>query len=144
MLAFVVFWTYIVFFQAFIVWIANRPEEVEWYLHRLEGGWWIVAIVIGIGHSLVPFLVLLSYRIKRSPRALAVIAGGLLVVHVVDMHWKTVPARPHAVVVHWSDLGALAFVVGGCAAFVAWRLAGRRVAPRFDRALGKGTRYHSD
>jgi len=143
LLAFTVFWAYIVFFQVFIQWIGNRPEEIEWYLHRLRDGWQIVAITIGIGHFAVPFIALLSYRLKRRRRALAAVAMLVVAMHLVDMHWKIIPAFSGAAIVHWADLGAVLFVFGLCVASVAWRIDGRAIAPRFDRALGKGTRYHS-
>ena len=37
--AFTVFWAYIAFSQYFLIWYGNLPEETAWYLHRMEGGW---------------------------------------------------------------------------------------------------------
>lgn len=144
LLAFVIFWAYIIFFQVFLIWIANRPEEVEYYLRRLEGGWWVVALVIGIGHFVIPFLVLLSYRIKRRPERLVVVGAWMVVMHLVDVHWKIVPTLDGAAVVHYADLGALLLLGGACTAWIAWRLEGQPVAPRHDPMLPKGTRYHSE
>jgi hypothetical protein len=144
LLAFIVFWAYIAFFQLFLVWIGNRPEEVEWYLHRSSGGGWrTLAIAIAFAHFVVPFLALLSYRLKRSRTGLALVAAEILVAHVLDLHWKIVPAWRDTHVVHWTDVGALALVYGSATAWVAWRLGGRAVAPRFDEALAEGTRYTS-
>lgn len=142
LLAFVIFWAYIAFFQFFIIWLANRPEEVEWYMHRLEHGWWIVALVIIVGHFVVPFVLLLSYRFKRRRGPLAGLAIWIVAMHFVDVHWKVAPALPDAAIVHWADFGAFLFLGGLCSAFATWWLRGRPIAPRLDPLLGKGSRYH--
>ncbi len=39
MLAFVMLWAYFAFSQFLIIWSANLPEEIPWYLKRFQGGW---------------------------------------------------------------------------------------------------------
>jgi hypothetical protein len=39
LLAFVMFWAYVSFSQYLIIWAGNLPEEIPWYLKRLQGGW---------------------------------------------------------------------------------------------------------
>ena len=39
MLAFVMLWAYFSFSQFLIIWSANLPEEIPWYLTRMGGGW---------------------------------------------------------------------------------------------------------
>ena len=39
MLAFVMLWAYFSFSQYLIIWSGNLPEEITWYLHRLQTGW---------------------------------------------------------------------------------------------------------
>ena len=48
MLAFVMFWAYVSFSQYLIIWSGNLPEEIPWYLRRLQGGWgWVgVALIL--------------------------------------------------------------------------------------------------
>ena len=38
MLAFVMLWAYFSFSQYLIIWSGNLPEEIAWYLHRLQTG----------------------------------------------------------------------------------------------------------
>ena len=46
MLAFTAFWAYIAFSQYLLIWIANLPHEVPFYLARREGGWRIFGIAL--------------------------------------------------------------------------------------------------
>src|SRR6478735_4091075 len=45
LLAFVMLWAYLAFSQFLIIWGANLPEEVPWYLERTTGSWGYVALV---------------------------------------------------------------------------------------------------
>jgi hypothetical protein len=131
MLTFAVFWAYIAYSQYFIIWIANVPAEVAWYIPRVRGGWGAVALVVLVGQLALPLLVLLFYAAKRSARAMAAVAAWLLVVHYLDTYWLVLPAiHPDAPHPHWLDLSALAAVGGSAAAWIGWL--GRR-DPRTDR-----------
>ena len=47
MLAFVMLWAYVAFSQYLIIWSGNLPEEVTWYVARLNGGWgWIARLLV--------------------------------------------------------------------------------------------------
>ncbi len=39
MLTFVMVWAYFAFSQWLIIWAGNLPEEITWYMKRLNGGW---------------------------------------------------------------------------------------------------------
>lgn len=107
LLALTVFWTYLAFSQYLIIWSGNLPEENFWYVNRQAGGWSIVALIILVGHFFVPFLLLLSRRMKRSIHSLALIAGGLLVMRLVEHFWLVKPAFfPEGFALHWTDLAA--------------------------------------
>ncbi|MEZ4333612.1 MAG: hypothetical protein R3F35_17805 [Myxococcota bacterium] len=145
LLTFVVFWTYIAFFQFFIIWIANVPEEAAWYLDRWQAGWAPVSLALGLGHFVVPFLLLLSRDRKRRPVALARVALWLLAMHYVDVYWLVMPSTPRpAFAPSWLDLAAFLAIGGGAVGCSLWR-AGRvreaaRGDPRFERSLRFGTR----
>jgi hypothetical protein len=96
LLAFLMLWAYMAFSQYLIVWSGNQPTEITWYLARGSNGWGGVAAAVFILHFAVPFLLLLSRDVKRNPRALATLAGGLLVVHYVEVIWIVVPSLPEA------------------------------------------------
>jgi hypothetical protein len=128
--AFVMLWAYIQLSQFLIIWSANLPEEIPWYIHRLSGGWQFVALLLVFFHFVLPFVVLLSRDLKRNPRLLAMVAGGLLLVRLVDLYWLIAPdaiaagerlagghaAGAHAAApglhAHWLDLATPVFLGG--------------------------------
>jgi hypothetical protein len=143
LLAFVVFWAYIAYSQGFLVWIANVPHEVEWYLARTEGeAVWLLA-VLAAAHFLIPFLALLNHALKRRPRPLSWIAGWLLVLHWVDTSWLVGSGAPNHDL--WSaaaaHLAALAAVAGGGVACGAWLLDGESAAAHGDPGYATSLHY---
>jgi hypothetical protein len=96
------------------MWAGNLPEEIEWWKHRISGGWGIVALVIVLFHFAVPFLLLLSRDLKRSPRQLVLVASLLLVMRLVDLFWQVEPgfAGDHAPALYWM-YAAATLAVGG-------------------------------
>ena len=44
MLAFIMVWAYFAFSQWLIIWAGNLPEEITWYMRRLNGGWGYVGM----------------------------------------------------------------------------------------------------
>ncbi len=91
LLAFVMLWAYVSFAQFLLVWSANLTEEIPWYLRRLHGGWQEVGIALVTYHFALPFLLLLIRRAKQTPPILAGIAGGLLVMRLIDVYWFIAP-----------------------------------------------------
>lgn len=91
-LTFVMFWGYVAFAQFLIIYSANGPEEISWYLHRTRGGWQSVVWVIAIFHFFIPFCSLLSKRLKRSSSGLATVALLILASHLIYTHWLIIPS----------------------------------------------------
>lgn len=140
--AFTVFWAYTAYFQVFLIQIANRPEEVTFYLARTRGGWTPVAWVIAIGRFVLPFFLLLPRRLKFRGAWVAGVATWILVVHFIEIYWLVLPvAGPFTP--HWIDLAALAAVVGLTAALCAWRQRDVALVADGDPFLPEGTRYAS-
>ncbi|MDB6125696.1 MAG: hypothetical protein JWQ71_4689 [Pedosphaera sp.] len=112
MFAFTVFYAYITFFQYFIIWNANMPEETFWYLARENGTWFQIGILIIFGHFFIPFLTLLRIDIKLSWIMIPLGVWAWLM-HFVDISFNIMPVKhPQGFVVHWMDLACLAFIGG--------------------------------
>lgn len=92
MLAFVMVWAYFNFSQWLIYWAGNLPEEITWFLRRINGGWGWVALFLVLFHFAVPFAILLSRQFKRQVGNLAWLAAAILVVRLVDIWWHVEPA----------------------------------------------------
>jgi hypothetical protein len=136
LLAFVMLWAYVTLSQFLIVWSANLPEEIPWYLRRLQGGWQWLALLLVAVHFALPFVLLLSRDLKRSARGLAALALVLLAARFADVFWLLAPAldRP-ALAVHWLDPVALLGVGGLWMAVYVRALAAVPLVPRHDLSL---------
>ncbi len=144
LLAFVIFWAYTAFFQVLLIWIADKPDEVTFYLARLRGGWKAMSALLVLAQFVVPFFALLGYDIKRRRGALAAVAAWLLAAHYLDAHWLVMPAaRPAGLPVSLVDLGALLAVGGVAVMYGAHRMRGVGMVPVNDPALPEALRYES-
>ena len=133
LLMFVMTWAYLAFTQYLITWAEDLPNEIAWYLPRVLTSWHNVALLLVAIHFALPFLVLLSRRAKRVPRALGTLAAVLLFAHLVDAFWLVVPAhRPHGITLAWSDVPAIAALCG--IALAAFLHVARDTAPAAIRA----------
>jgi hypothetical protein len=92
LLTYVLMWAYLAFTQYLIIWAENLPDEISWYVPRVQTGWLWVGSALILAHFFVPLLVLLSRNAKNAPAVLGALAGALLVAHVVDVFWLTVPS----------------------------------------------------
>jgi hypothetical protein len=136
LLAFVMLWAYFAFSQFLIIWSGNLPEETPWYLNRLQGGWEWFGVAIIAFHFALPFVLLLSRDLKRSARALSLVAAGVIIVRFVDLFWLINPVfSPAAFAVHWLDVATLAGVGGLWLAMFVQQLKGRPLVPLGDPAL---------
>ena len=130
MLAFVMLWAYLTFSQFLIVWSANLPEEIPWYLTRMEGAWRAVGIVLIVCHFFVPFLLLLNRDLKRHSTALVLVALWILVMRFVDLFWLIGPLHGKGpMVLHWADVAAPIGIGGLWLAVFLWQLRSRALLP---------------
>lgn len=135
-LAFVMLWAYMSFSQFLIIWSANLPEEVSWYVHRTGHGWQVLAIALVIFHFALPFLILLNRQSKRVASNLAKIAVWIVVVRFFDLFWWTKPAfSPEGFAIHWMDLVAPVAIGGIWVAVFAWQLKAHPLMPLHDPRL---------
>jgi hypothetical protein len=85
---------------------------------------------------LLPFVLLLSRRVKRSATAMAVVASVVLLARFADLYWLVVPAfDATALRVHVLDVTTLAGVGGLWLAAFVRHLEGRPLLPLGDPSL---------
>jgi hypothetical protein len=123
LLSAVLIWAYIAFSQYLIIWSANIPHEVTWYLDR-SGGWTWVLLFLLAGQFILPFMFLISLWAKRSPRILVTLSLIILFMRLVDYFWNIKPSfSPGVVSLHWMDILAVLAIGGLWLAAFAWNLA---------------------
>jgi hypothetical protein len=132
MLAFVMLWAYVNFSQFLIIWSANLPEEIPWYLRRLRTGWRFVGLFLVLFHFAVPFLLLLSRPLKRDARWLARVAAALLAARLIDLFWLIGPEASPGGGVHWMDAVAPVGLIGLWLAYFLRQLRNRPLLPLGD------------
>jgi hypothetical protein len=143
MLAFVAFWAYAGFFQLFLIYLANKPIEVPFYVQRLEAGWGGLFFVLVLGHFIVPFFILLSRALKFRRKVMFAVGAWLVVMHYLDVYWLVIPTAPEGGAPHWSDAAALLGVVGLCVAYAVWWLRGDALVPVDDPDIERAVAYRS-
>ena len=104
MLAFIMVWAYFAFSQWLIIWAGNLPEEITWYIRRLDGGWGYVGLVLVLFHFAVPFVFLIPRPFKRDITRLVWLAVWLLLMRYVDLFWIIEPNFSATFNVTWLDV----------------------------------------
>ncbi|MDO1527208.1 hypothetical protein QMK61_00035 [Fulvimonas sp. R45] len=130
LLALVLGWAYVAFMDYLTAWVADLPAETAWYLPRLRGGWGGVALaLVGVG-LVLPFAALLYGRVKSSRRALAWVAGVVVLAQGLNALWLVLPGMaPDGVT---AAAGAALVFLGMLAlGALAWRAALRRERSRW-------------
>src|SRR5437899_2063243 len=125
MFAFCVFWAYIGFGQYMLIWYANIPEEIQYFLTRNTESWWGLSMLLVFGRFFGPFAILLLRSIKKHPRQLCYVAAWILLMQMLDIYLVVLPAL-HGTGVHVSlwDFAAL-IAIGATLAFVYLRIVGK-------------------
>jgi hypothetical protein len=126
MFAFVMLWAYFNFSQYLLTFAANLVEEIPYMITRTSNGWQYLAVFLVLFHFFVPWFLLLSRNLKRTPHRLVIIAFWILFVRFADLFMMVSPefdsggsnlhllTGEHAshFFFHWLDLAA-PLAIGG-------------------------------
>jgi len=126
MFAFVMLWAYFNFSQYLLTFAANLVEEIPYMITRTTNGWQYLAVFLVLFHFFVPWFLLLSRNLKRTPYRLVVIASWILFMRFADLFMMVSPefdaggSNLHLLTgehvshffVHWTDLAA-PLAIGG-------------------------------
>ncbi len=107
-----VFWTYLWFSQFMLIWYANIPEEVTYFVTRINDYpllFWGAVVM----NFVFPILILVNTDFKRIPWILVMAGSVILVGHYVDFFNMVMPAT---VGNQWfigaAEIGSLMFFLG--------------------------------
>jgi hypothetical protein len=111
--AFTILWAYLSFSQYLIIWAGNLPDEIPWYLNRLNHGWAAIGALLILLHFCLPFALMLQRPVKRRPNLLFKLCVFMLAMRIVDVYWIVAPAfYSRHIQVKWTDFAAM-LAVGG-------------------------------
>lgn len=142
LITFVMLWAYFAFSQLLIIWSGNLPDEISFYRSRLYGGWGTVAVIVVVFHFFVPFFLLLSSNLKRSPVRLPMVAFLLFFMRLVDIFWMTRPDFTPNAWPTWVDVAVPLAVIGLWVAFFARNLKTLPLLPLGDPKLEEAIEVH--
>jgi hypothetical protein len=89
--AFVMLNIYLTFGQWLIIWSGNLPNEINWYLDRIRGGWGVIITLDFIFHWLVPFTLLLSRDLKRNKKRITRVCQFMIFAVLFNQFWLIEP-----------------------------------------------------
>jgi hypothetical protein len=142
--AFSTFWMYIWFSQYMLIWYANITEETVHYIRRQHQYWMPLFILNVVLNWVIPFVVLLPKRTKRTGSLLAKVAVVVLLGRCLDLYLMVQPATgvPNPLFGVW-EIAALA---GAIVVFVLVFARSMRSAPPVplgDSSLAESLHYHN-
>jgi hypothetical protein len=95
LLSMILLWAYLHAMQYIVIWSANIPDEVSWYLERSENGWQYAMIALTLGQLIIPFFALLDERVRADRRWLVALCGLTLAMRCCEAAILVVPPLPH-------------------------------------------------
>ncbi len=132
MLAFIMVWAYFSFSQWLIIWAGNLPEEITWYMRRLNGGWGYVGLFLVLFHFAIPFVLLISRPFKRDITRLVWLAAWILLMRLVDLFWVIEPNFSTTFHLTWLDVVVPIAMGGLWLAYFFRNLSSMPLVPAYD------------
>lgn len=113
LLATLLVWAYHHAMQYIIIWAGNLPDETIWYVERLRDGWGAALWALFTLQFIVPFLALLSERVRNSRRYVLSIAVATLALRYLENAILVLPPLHANTGLLWFDVAAAtAFTCG--------------------------------
>ncbi len=122
LMVFVMLWAYLNLSQYLIIWEGNKPEEVDWYFRRSQGGWQWLAYSLALFQFAFPFFLLLFRQTKRQLFTLSGIAGLTFLIRIIDVYWSIIPSFEESLRLNWMDILAPICIGGIWISFFTWYL----------------------
>ena len=137
-----VFWTYLWFSQFMLIWYANIPEEVTYFVTRIED-YKLPFFGMLILNFIFPFLVLMNSDYKRVPWFIVMAGIVILIGHYIDVFNMIMPAT---VGDRWfiglSELSAVALFLGLFLLVVFYALSKAPLLPKGNPLIKESEQFH--
>jgi len=142
MFAISIFWTYLWFSQFLLIWYANIPEEVTYFVTRIED-YKLPFFGMLVMNFIFPFLVLMNSDYKRIPWFIVMAGIVILIGHYLDVFNMIMPAT---VGDRWSvglpELSALALFSGLFLLLVFYALSKHPLLPKGNPFIKESEHFH--
>ena len=142
MFAISVFWTYLWFSQFMLIWYANIPEEVTYFITRIED-YKLPFFGMLVLNFIFPFLVLMNSDYKRVPWFIVMAGIVILFGHYIDVFNMIMPAT---VGDRWfigvPELSAVALFLGLFLWIVFYALSKAPLLPKGNPFIKESEQFH--
>jgi len=142
MFAMSIFWTYLWFSQFMLIWYANIPEEVTYFVTRIED-YKLPFFGMLVMNFIFPFLVLMNSDYKRIPWFIVMAGIVILIGHYVDVFNMIMPAT---VGDRWAiglpELSAVALFLGLFLLLVFYALSKAPLLPKGNPFIKESEHFH--
>jgi len=129
LLSLILLWTYLHAMQYIVIWAADIPSEVTWYLRRVSGGWAVVLWGLMLAQFVAPFFALLSERVRYGQRPLLLLCGATLALRLVEAFWLVLPSTQAGGWPLLLDIPAITLAVAAAWSYAFWRASSRSISP---------------
>ena len=129
LLSILLLWAYLHAMQYIVIWAADIPEEVTWYLRRASGGWAVVLWGLVLLQFVLPFFALLSGRVRYGQRPLLLLCGATLGLRFVEAFWLVLPSTHAEGWVLMLDIPAVTLGIGAAWTYAFARASWRSINP---------------
>lgn len=142
MFAFSIFWTYLWFGQFMLIWYANIPEEVTYFIIRIQE-YNLLFFGMLVLNFVFPILLLMNSDYKRIPWFVIMTGVIILIGHYLDIFQLVMPST---VGPNWSfgitEIAAILFFLGLFVLVVGSALAKVSLRPLRDPFITESENYH--
>lgn len=142
MFAFSIFWTYLWFGQFMLIWYANIPEEVTYFVLRIQE-YNLLFFGMLVLNFVFPILLLMNSDYKRIPWFVVMTGIVILIGHYIDIYLLVMPST---VGVHYHfgipEIAAISFFLGLFIYVVGTGLGKVSLRPKNDPFITESENYH--
>ena len=142
MFGFSIFWTYLWFSQFMLIWYSNIPEEVTYYIQRIED-YNLPFFGMLVMNFIFPLLILMNSDFKRVNWFVVMAGVVILLGHYVDIFNMIMPGTVGQA---WSfgfvEIGSLMFFFGLFILIVFRSLASRPLEPKRNPLIEESKHFH--
>jgi hypothetical protein len=104
-------WLFLQFMQFLVIWSADKPSDISWYLHRSNSGSGFALVFIVLIAAAV-LLALMAPRGRRHPAITPALAVAVLCGQALGTLWLITPSIRHSFTVSGMDVLPLAGIGG--------------------------------